>query len=148
MQTVEDFVVVSRHKGTYEWLARVWTRATRLDGLEGPVRVVYDDRGVPLGLVMPGRREEMYSDDDPRFEDYFVPAVTVDATAEDVRGKLVVGNVPLALASLAHEVWAVEFSGKAPRGAEYTADDMEAAGARLVRYTVQAGDPLAPSEVP
>jgi len=41
---------------------------------------------------------------------------------------------------LADEVVAVEFSGAPPRGAEYTAADMVAAGARLEAYVVMAFD--------
>lgn len=60
-------------------------------------------------------------------------------TADDVRGKVVCGNLPLHLASLANFVIAVEFDGDAPRGAEYTLDDMITAGARLRAYSVSAG---------
>lgn len=65
------------------------------------------------------------------------PVITGNATPDDVRGKVVAGNVPLSLAALADEVVAVEFSGAPPRGAEYSAADMAAAGARLERYTVR-----------
>ena len=65
--------------------------------------------------------------------------VLASATAEDVDGAIVAGNLPLHLAALAAEVIAVEFdSGSAPRGTEYTLEDMEASGARLVRYRVVA----------
>jgi hypothetical protein len=60
------------------------------------------------------------------------------ANPDDVRGKIVAGNLPLNLAALAAEVVAVEFSGSAPRGAEYGLTEMEAAGARLRRYRVIA----------
>ena len=63
--------------------------------------------------------------------------ITGNATPDDVRGKIVAGNIPLSLAALAEEVVAVEFSGAPPRGAEYTAADMEAAGARLEAYVVK-----------
>lgn len=62
--------------------------------------------------------------------------VIASATADDVRGKAVYGNLPLHLAAEAAVVYAVEFDGQAPRGAEYTLDDMHAAGAKLVRYRV------------
>lgn len=65
------------------------------------------------------------------------PVITGNATPDDVRGKVVAGNIPLSLAALANEVVAVEFSGAPPRGAEYTAADMEAAGARLECYVVK-----------
>jgi putative CRISPR-associated protein (TIGR02620 family) len=64
--------------------------------------------------------------------------VVASATTEVVRGKIVVGNVPLGLAAEAAEVWAIEFDGAPPRGAEFSASDMEAAGARLRRYRVEA----------
>lgn len=64
--------------------------------------------------------------------------VLASATAEDVAGAMVYGNLPLSLAALAAEVVAVEFEGAPPRGAEYSIIDMDAAGARLVRYRVEA----------
>ena len=71
--------------------------------------------------------------------------IAADATAEDVRGACVAGNLPLHLAALAEEVWAVEFTGIPPRGAEYTLADMIAAGAKLVPYRVRAiTPPLSP----
>jgi len=65
------------------------------------------------------------------------PVITGNATPDDVRGKVVAGNIPLSLAALAEEVVAVEFTGAPPRGAEYTAADMVAAGARLECYVVK-----------
>jgi len=62
--------------------------------------------------------------------------VLASATADDVRGKIVAGNLPLHLAALAAEVVAVEFNGMAPRGFEYDVQDMTDAGARLERYVV------------
>jgi len=58
-------------------------------------------------------------------------------SAEDVVGRIVAGNLPLHLASLCGEYYAIEFAGPPPRGAEYSADDMTAAGARLTRYRVE-----------
>lgn len=65
------------------------------------------------------------------------PVITGNATESDVKGKVVVGNVPLHLACLAREVVAIEFTGAPPRGAEYGVAEMEAAGARLARYVVR-----------
>jgi len=59
------------------------------------------------------------------------------ATADDVRGRRVVGNLPMHLAALAAEVVAVEFDGDPPRGQEYDLAAMDAAGARLVSYRVR-----------
>lgn len=64
--------------------------------------------------------------------------VMATATPEDVTGKVVAGNLPLHLAALAAEVVAVEFAGAPPRGQEYGLAEMQAAGARLARYKVQA----------
>jgi hypothetical protein len=64
--------------------------------------------------------------------------VLSQASPEDVRGKVVAGNLPLHLAALAAEVVAVEFDGAPPRGTEYTAADMAASGAVLRRYRVQS----------
>ena len=64
-------------------------------------------------------------------------AVIVDsATLGLIRGAHVVGNLPMHLACLAASVTAIHFEGDAPRGREYTAQDMRAAGARLCRYHV------------
>lgn len=65
--------------------------------------------------------------------------VMASVTEDDVRGKIVIGNLPMHLAAIASwtgEYWALEFDGAAPRGAEYTIDDMLVAGAKLVRYRV------------
>lgn len=64
--------------------------------------------------------------------------VIESATADAVRNASVAGNLPLHLAALAREVYAVEFAGAPPRGAEYGLDEMRAAGARISRYTVAA----------
>lgn len=69
--------------------------------------------------------------------DLTVPVVA-EVTPDDVRGKRVVGNLPLHLAALCASVTAIEFAGAAPRGQEYTAEDMTRAGARLTAYTVKA----------
>ena len=67
----------------------------------------------------------------------FVDApVLASATPADVLGRVVAGNVPLYLAALAEAVIVIEFAGDAPRGAEYSLDDMIAAGARLQSYIV------------
>ena len=84
----------------------------------------------------------------PEFTD---AEVLSSATEADVLDRVVAGNLPLHLAALAAEVIAVEFDGEPPRGAEYTAADMAAAGARLRRYrvtaySVRAGKPIPPEE--
>ena len=64
--------------------------------------------------------------------------VLAQATAADVAGAVVAGNLPLHLAALAAEMVAVEFGGAPPRGQEYGLAEMTAAGARLRRYSVLA----------
>jgi hypothetical protein len=64
--------------------------------------------------------------------------VLKSAAPNDVRGCIVAGNLPLNLAALAAEVIAIGFSGPPPRGREYTLSDMDAAGAYLARYRVEA----------
>ena len=64
--------------------------------------------------------------------------VVETASADDVRGAVVAGNLPLHLAAICSQVIAVEFDGAPPRGAEYGIEDMCAAGARLTRYIVSA----------
>lgn len=66
------------------------------------------------------------------------------ATAEDVTGKEVYGNLPLRLAALAARVYAVEFSGPPPRGTEYDLAAMQAAGAYIEEYHVIRGAPPVP----
>ena len=74
--------------------------------------------------------------------------VIASATPDDVRGNTVVGNIPLHLAALTHQVIAIEFSGTPPRGVEYTAEEMRAAGAYLTAYTVQRAPSQAPTGQP
>ncbi len=69
----------------------------------------------------------------PEFTD---APVMASATAADLIGAVVAGNLPLCLAAQAAEVVAVEFYGPAPRGTEYSMADMVAARAHLARYRV------------
>lgn len=64
--------------------------------------------------------------------------VKEQVTADDVRGKCVLGNLPLHLAALCSSVLAVEFDGAPPRGTEYGVAEMRAAGARITEYFVRA----------
>jgi len=64
--------------------------------------------------------------------------VLTTATPDDVRGRVVAGNLPLHLAALAAEVIGIQFAGPPPRGREYGIQDMYAAGAYLARYRVEA----------
>lgn len=59
------------------------------------------------------------------------------ANADQIRGKVVVGNLPLGLAAEAKEVWSVDMEVPPERrGSEMTLEDMEAFGARLAKYKV------------
>jgi len=60
------------------------------------------------------------------------------ATPDDVRDAVVAGNLPFSLAALAREVIAIQFAGQPPRGREYGIQEMDAAGAYLARYCVEA----------
>lgn len=64
--------------------------------------------------------------------------VKAQATAEDVRGKIVYGVLPLHLAALAAEVWTVDMPDLAPdqRGKDLSPAEMDAAGATLRGYRV------------
>ena len=63
--------------------------------------------------------------------------VKAEVTADDVRGRIVVGNLPMQLAALCREMHAVEFAETPPRGTELDAEAMTRYGARIVGYKVQ-----------
>lgn len=92
-----NFVIISRHAGAIEWLAR--------QGITG--------------------------------------SVIAQATAEDVRGKVVVGNLPLHLAALALRVGSIDLPNlaAADRGRDLTPAEMDAAGASVQWYEVKAVQP-------
>ena len=109
-------IIVSRHKGAVEFLA------SQMGGrIEGDAVAVYTSLD---GDALIAHREEI--------------PVLAQASPEDVRGKVVYGNVPLSLAAEAEVVVAIEFDGQPPRGGEYTITDMREAGAHLSRYAVLA----------
>ena len=66
--------------------------------------------------------------------------VIEQATAEDVRGKVVVGNLPLHLAAEAHQVGSIDLPGltREQRGRDLTPAEMDAAGAVIRWYIVAA----------
>lgn len=70
-----------------------------------------------------------------------VARVLAEVGPADVHGRVVFGNIPLYLAALTEMVYAIEFAGAPPRGAEYSAEDMDAAGASLAPYRVQSLTP-------
>ena len=66
--------------------------------------------------------------------------VVAHATPQQVRGRDVIGVLPLALAAEAHSVSSIDLPGLAPeqRGRDLSPDEMNAAGATLRRYRVIA----------
>lgn len=104
-------VVVTRHPGTMEFLRRALS----------------EEHGVEFKFNRDGNLNA---------DNYLTIPVTASATVDAVRGKIVWGNLPLHLACHAAAVVAIEFAGQPPRGAEYSYEDMVAAGAKLVRYGV------------
>lgn len=66
--------------------------------------------------------------------------VIAQAAADDVRGKVVVGNLPLHLVAEAHQVGWIDmpYLSPADRGRDLTPAEMEAAGAAVRWYIVEA----------
>lgn len=66
--------------------------------------------------------------------------VIAQATPKDVAGNIVIGALPLHLASLAQEVISIDLPGLTPeqRGKDLTPAEMDAAGAKMSRYKVEA----------
>ena len=64
------------------------------------------------------------------------PVITGNALAKDVKGKHVIGVLPLYLAATTARVTVIEFDGEPPRGQEYDLAAMDAAGAKLTSYAV------------
>lgn len=128
-------LVVTRHEGAIYWLRRHLVPHEHEATVE-----IHDGRHLALVWryfgVEPGSAEWDDSENAPAC--YRWVPVHSSVTADDVRGKHVVGNLPLHLAALCASVTAIEFEGAPPRGTEYTREEMERAGARLVRYTVVA----------
>jgi putative CRISPR-associated protein (TIGR02620 family) len=71
-----------------------------------------------------------------------VGKVIAHATADDVRGKDVIGNLPLHLAAMAKSVTVVDMPNLPPdwRGQDLSPDQMDQAGAILTRYVVRKVD--------
>jgi hypothetical protein len=68
--------------------------------------------------------------------DLFDAEVVTDATPDAVRGAIVYGNLPLHLAALADEVWAVGFKTTPPRGVELDRATMDECGVHVAGYKV------------
>lgn len=72
----------------------------------------------------------------PEFSD---APVLASASADDVRDAHVAGNLPLDLAAEARVVRAIVYpAGRAPRGAEYTVEQMYECGAAIKSFYVFA----------
>ena len=66
--------------------------------------------------------------------------VIAHAAPEDVRGKVVIGALPLHLAALAERVGSIDMPGLTPaqRGQDLSPEEMDEAGAAIVWYEVRA----------
>jgi hypothetical protein len=62
--------------------------------------------------------------------------VLPQAVPGTIRGRRVLGNLPLHLAQHCAAVLVIEFAGDAPRVNDCSADDMDSAGAAIVEYVV------------
>lgn len=115
-------LIVSRHAGAIRWLCAHLLPNHHRALIDGDtlvwVPIEHDEENTP----------------------YLRIPVFAEATPELVADKIVCGNLPLWLACQCRAVIAIEFGGTAPRGAEYTADDMETSGAKLVAYRVTAAE--------
>lgn len=101
------------------------------------------DSAAPIGEIIVSRHAATIEWLRAEYPHLAAAPVLASATPADVAGRHVWGNVPLHLAAVSRTVYAIEFRGPAPRGAEYTIDDMRAAGVHVRRYTVYATDDLA-----
>lgn len=68
-----------------------------------------------------------------------VGTVIEQAGPEDVRGKRVIGALPTNLAVLADSIVTIDMPGltREQRGKDLTPDEMDAAGATMIEYTVR-----------
>jgi len=66
--------------------------------------------------------------------------VIAQATPEDVAGKVVIGNLPLHLAAMTHQIGSIDMPGLRAdqRGKDLTPAEMDAAGACIRWYVVTA----------
>ena len=63
--------------------------------------------------------------------------VIKEASKEDIKDKIVYGNLPLDLAAHAKSVYSVLFEKNPPRGKELTLDNMVEAGATIRKFKVE-----------
>lgn len=115
-------IVVSRHPAAIQFIARA------VGGEVHSMMAQYPNTAVVQSIRVIRETGEEY-----------IPIVA-SATKENVFGAVVYGNLPMHLASLAKMCIAVEFSADAPRGTEWTLEQMDAAGAHLSKYIVLTVD--------
>jgi hypothetical protein len=121
-------LVVTRHPAALDWLAYMLTNEHD---------EAFADFDAGTLTIAPRADTHDYGSVDKE-EAKVIPVCTGNVTAEQVRSKVVVGNLPLQLAALCSEVWAIEFNGPPPRGRDYGVQEMVEAGARLAGYRVAA----------
>ncbi len=67
--------------------------------------------------------------------------VVAHATPDDIRGKVVIGVLPLSLASIASEVWSIDLDLPAElRGVELTLAQVSRHAKGMVKYTVRTSE--------
>jgi hypothetical protein len=126
-------IIVSRHIAGVQFIAK------QLGGEIVPKDEFRDYTSVVIDTLSPElrrEREEFAAQADDEYHGccrgiHVYDSVNVD----DVKGKIVYGNIPFHLACEAEVVYAIEFDSP-PRAAEYSLEDMENAGAKLVPYLV------------
>lgn len=154
MLTSVPDLIVSRHPGALQWLATqlplsdsdigyraCWEVAETRNALV-KVRPLLPDEADAAAVRDGNVNEDGSAQVWPTMETYEMARIPVlaEAAPDDVRGRHVVGNLPLHLAALCVSITAIEFAGAPPRGAEYGVAEMEAAGARLAEYSVCTGE--------
>ena len=102
-------VIVSRHQAAIEFVALELSGSDTRDGAY--MAIVEDIAPVEVGQPYTPSIVAIRRADPPDL----IPVIA-SATPADVAGKEVYGNLPLHLAALTAEVWAIEFAGAAGRG--------------------------------
>ena len=130
-------IIVTRHKAAQEFIA------AQLGGKLNPAGTVITVAGMWSGECScePHHPEYGYSCSCGLSSWGFIEEIPIfsgNVSAEDVAGKDVYGVLPLHLAAKAAAMYVVEFVGAPPRGQEYGLPAMQAAGAVLRRYKVDA----------
>jgi len=110
-----NVIIISRHEATITWIASQFGEGWHVN---------------PEGRLESAPKYKSGDGDK-------VKVIRENATDGQVGGRVVIGNIPIGMASLARQIYAVEFAGEPPRGREYTVDDMNKAAARLRAYRVE-----------